>query len=381
MADVWPFRPMLGCVETLQFYTEVNQTFTVEQRIDLRSAPRQIFEYSCRLESNNKLAVARAFAKQNSGGSIFLPVWPEETQYIGTLASVDSSIVMDTRYSDYRVGSLALVYQNWENYHYAEIFGVTDSLLTLSGPIGRSFINPSILPLREVITPTGYDFDRQATYQDATATFQCIDNIDLAEDYVGTYPTFNGLEVVTERPVLLEPISESIIRAAEHVDNGFGPIAIEPYRNYSDFGQTVVFYEPKGARLWNRRLWIHSLRGRQQTFYLPTFNNDLILRANIDAADTTIEVKPIAETGYYLNKSIMIWLKDGTRYFRDIITAADIGDNDAIEITPLGDDILITEVRMISFVTLNRSNSDQIQFNHRLRTGATVSIPTMEVPA
>jgi hypothetical protein len=372
---------MLGCTETLEFFSEVNPSYTLEQRIALRSAPRQSFSYTSRLESNNKLSVARALAKQNSGGSLYIPVWPEETQYIGTLSSATSIIAMDTRYADYRVGGFVYVMQNWENYVIAEIASISVDYLTLTGVLNQTLVNPSIIPLRTAYTPGGYDFDRQATYADAGGTFIAHDNIDLAEDYVSSYPTYNSIDVITERPVLLEPVDEKIVRVAEYVDNGFGPVVLEPAKNYSDFGQTVTFYEPKGERLWKRRLWVHALRGKQKSFYLPTFNNDLILQSTISNVATTISVKSIAETGYYLNKSIMFWLNDGNRYFRGITNAANVGDNDTLTISSaLGVTVAVADVKMISFITLNRLNSDEIQFNHRLRTGATVSIPTLEVP-
>lgn len=372
---------MLGCTEDLECYTEVQPSYTKEHRIDLRSAPRQIFDYTARLETNRKLAVAQALAKQNSGGEIYVPVWPEEYRYFGTVSSADGAITMDTRFADWRVGSFALIMQNWETYAVKEISVVTTGLLDLVGTIGQQLVNPSIIPLRTALVTSGYSFERQATYADVNANFLVQDNIDLVDLYVSSYPTYNDLDVITDRPVLLEPVSESIIRPMEFRDNGFGPVAVQWAQNYSNLGQTASFYVPKGQRLWEKRLWAHSLRGKQKTFYLPSFNYDLDLQDVIDPGDTTILIKSIGPTGYYLNKSLMIWLKDGTRYMRGITNAANLGANDSLTISSaLGATVNIADVKMICFIRLTRSDSDSLRFDHRLMTGATLSFPTMEVP-
>lgn len=382
MTSVWPFRPLLGATETLDYLSEVNSSYVGEQRLALRSAPRQNFSYEFKIISNYQLAVANALAKQNTGSEIYVPVWPEETRLSGTYSSSLSGISFDTRYADYRVGSFALLYQNIDKYSVLEIATKSDSALTFNSILGNSFINPSIMPLRTAWQTEGYTADRQATSTDYSAQFLVRDNINLAANYVSPYPQFNSLDVVIDRPVLLEPAGASIVRAANYIDSGLGLVELEPMKNYSDFGQTVNFYSTRGESLWKRRLWIHSLYGKQKTFYLPTFNYDLQLQSPIGSGDTIITVKSIALSAYYLNKSIMIWLKSGTRYFRAIAGASDAGGNSLITMaSSLGAAVAVADVLMISFINLNRLDSDQIQINHKLLTGATISILTTEVPA
>lgn len=381
MPEVWPFRPLQGCIETLEFFSEVLESYTGEQRIALRSAPRQNFDYSHRFATNRELAIARAIARQNVNQEIYVPVWPEETRNLGVIGSGDDSIAFDTSYADYRVGGFAMIFNGFENYVVSEISAIDSGLLTFTDVIGTDFSNASIIPIRRAFSVNGYNVNRQATYSDVSVQYMMRDNIDLFDSYVSPYPQFNSKDVITDRPVLFEAVSENLVRAAEYIDNGFGLVTLEPVKNYTDFGQTVSFYETRGENLWNRRLWIHSLRGKQKSFYLPTFNNDLELQSNISGVATTISVKSIAPVNYYLNKSIMIWTNSGNRYFRDITNAVEDGENVTLTISSsLGVAVSVSNVKMISFVTLNRLNSDQIQIRHSFHTGAIISIQTMEVP-
>lgn len=377
MPDLWPFRPLLGCQEQLSWLTEVMGSRTGEQRLALRSAPRQSFEYTFRLNWE-QISRARVLARQNGASTLYVPVWPDHTQYVGTLTSLATTIAIDTTGGDYRIGGFVLAWESDEVYAVAEIAGVTDTLITLVGSLGTTVVNPSIVPIRTALITDGASISRGKVLSNLGMNFLVVDNEDLGVFWVSDYPTYGGgIEVITEKPVVMGDIAENITRAAEYIDNGFGPVVAETTKNYADFGQTMVFHDERPA-LRRRRIWLHSLRGKQKSFWLPTFNRDFLIQAT--TSGSTALVKSIAPTGFYLSKHVMIQLKDGTFLFREIVNASSAGGgNDTLTFSGSIGTITAAEVEFFCWLALSRLDSDTVTIDHRYELCSVVSIPVTEI--
>lgn len=382
MVDLWSYRPEVGCRETLEFNTEVMGGLTGEQRLDLRPAPRQMFEYASRLLDNQQFARAKTFARRNGALPVYVPVWGEHVPY-GAVSSGDTVLTFDTTAGDWREGSFLAVWQDDATYAVCEIDTVTDTDITLTGTVGTTFTAAVVVPVRTAILTNGVAIQRGKLHSDVSASFLVVDNLDFADDYVTDFPQYQSLDVMTDPIALVTDVNESIIRGAEYVDNGFGPVDVEVTKDYADFGQTVSFHDTRGAELWRRRLWVHSLRGKQKTFWLPTNNMDLELQASFSSGVTAISVKSIGPTGGYLNKHIMFRLTNGNRYFREIVNAAAAGGgNDTLTMSSsLGVAVAPADVSLLCFIALVRLDSDRIDIDHRYELCSVVSIPVMEVPA
>jgi hypothetical protein len=376
--QLWPFRPQIPAQETLEWLTDMLASRTGEQRIALRSAPRQLLAYSFRTLPA-MLGWAKAFAQRRAGAPLSIPIWIEQ-QVVGNIGSADTTIACDTTWGDWRVGVGVMIWEDWDNHVIAIVTAVSDTQLTLLGAVGQDFTRPTIAPIRSALATEGFQVRRDTTYQDVSAKFQSLDNIFLDGD--AGYPQYQGLDVLDETPKLIADISESIVRAAEYVDNGFGPIAVETLLTYADFGQMLGFHEYRGARLWRRRVWLHSLMGKQKPFWLPSFNMDLALQATIGASDTVITVKSIGPASVYGGKQIAFFLKDGTTFFRQIDDIANAGDDDDLTISSsLGQSVTAADIGVLCFMTKVRLNADSVNIEHQFDDASTVSVAVTEVPA
>jgi hypothetical protein len=384
MTDLWSFRPEVGCKETLEWFTDNFGGLTGEQRIALRSAPRQSFNYTTRLLDYQQFSRAKTFARRNGALPVYVPVWGEQVQLSGAISSSATTLTFNTTYGDWREDGFLVVWSSDETYAVAQIDTVSSGSITLTGALGTGFTSPVVCPVRTAILTNGMSIQRAyQTKTDVSASFLVTDNIDLADDYVTDFPQYTSLDVLTEAAKLVTDINESIVRASEFIDNGFGPIVVETTKDYADFGQMLSFHDARGAALWRRRLWLHSLRGKQKTFWLPSFNMDLQLQTSFLAAATSVVVKSIAPSGFYLNKHVMILLANGNRYFREITNAASAGGgNDALTISSaLGENVAPADVKAFCFLSLVRLNSDSVDIEHSFTLDSVVSIPVMEVPA
>ena len=92
--------------------------------------------------------------------------------------------------------------------------------------------------------------------------------------------------MLTDPAVLRQPLAESIAQSVEYIDNGFGPIVIEPVLTHVQRRSTITLID-RGARRWSRRRWLYSLRGRQRAFWLPTWGRELALQAPLASSSTS----------------------------------------------------------------------------------------------
>ncbi|TIV38218.1 MAG: hypothetical protein E5V96_25210, partial [Mesorhizobium sp.] len=333
--EPWPFRPDVGASETLESLTDLMQSYTEEQRIALRKAPRQNPRYTVRLDPP-QFSQAKDFARRRAGTQISIPIWWQGVRMAGNVSAADTEISIDTTLGDWRVGGRLIVWQSEDNYALSLITAVAVDKVTLLAPIGADFTAPTIVPVRVARPVEGFNISRARKLSvDVTARFQVEDNVKLTGD--AGYPQYQSIDVLTEPTARVSDISENIVQAGEYQDNGFGIVPLERQREYVDYGQAIAFLEEGLAAVWRRYVWMHARHGRRKPFWLPSFNPDLKLMATIGAADTVIAVRRAALPAGYLGRHIMIELKNGTRYFRQIVAAARVGDTDQLTLnTSLG---------------------------------------------
>ena len=382
MTDIWPFSPLLGCNEEIEFKTEVMASRTSEQRLRQRAAPRVFLTYQSRLEDKD-YSKAKILARMNGMEKWHVPNWGEATHIIGTVSSGWNYIPFDTAHGDYRVGSPVLLWSSPEDFVVRTITGIAPTYLAISGTLGSTFSSPHVMPVRLASTPDGVQADRSALISDVSARFQCHDGKDLSAYYASPYPFYQGVEVMVDRPWLVEAVSEQMIRATNYIDNGYGLVSIDETKIYTDLSQTLVFMEERPHAVYKRKLWLHSLYGRQKSFWLPSFANDFPLQANISAGAVAINVHSVGPSGYYINKEVMLERLDGTRYFRKIVNATSGANHiDTLQLSAaLGAAVTVGEMRYISVIQKTRLAADIATFDHRYIAHSIVTIPTLGVPA
>ncbi|RWG13741.1 MAG: hypothetical protein EOQ55_24905 [Mesorhizobium sp.] len=382
--EPWPFRPLVGASDTIENLSEILPSYTEEQRLALRKAPRQNPRYTVKLDPA-QFSQAKDFAWRRAGTHVCVPIWWEGIRLAGDVAAADTEISIDTTAGDWRVGGRLIVWQSEDTYALSLITAVAVDKVTLLAPIGADFTTPTIVPVRVARTVEGFSISRGKLVSDVTARFQVEDNVRLEGD--AGYPQYQSIDVLTEPTARVSDISENIVQAGEYQDNGSGLVELERQREYVDYGQSIAFLEEGAAAVWRRRVWLHARKGKQKPFWLPSFNSDLKLMAPIGAADTVITVKRAALPAGYLGRHVMIELKNGTRYFRQIVAAARVGDTDQVTLnTSLGAAVSSSQILWFCYLSKVRLDADAATFNF-VASGktaplvATVSVPVMEVPS
>jgi hypothetical protein len=169
------------------------------------------------------------------------------------------------------------------------------------------------------------------------------------------------------------PLSASLRRAVEYVDNGFGPVVIEPLRDVFERGETITLKAQGPLERWALRRWLWSLRGRQASFWLPTWGRELQLQAAMTSGSVQMRVAPVAQLAAYVGRKILLELPSGLR-FRTITAAIAEGALHRLTISSnLGEPVPVGT--KVHFMTHVRSDADRVEIEH----GAVASDVTLPV--
>lgn len=378
---VWPYVPQTKFREKLEWKTDLMQAYSAEQRLALRAAPRQSLTYDYQLDAE-QYARAKALSYSWSHRVYGVAIWAESTR-IGMVAQGAMSLAFDTSAADYRTGDLLLLWEDDLNLLAVEISTVVPGLITFTQPLERGFLQAYVMPLRFGRTLAGTDFSRGASdITQARLTFLVSNNKDLAVGYVSPFPKHRGVDVLTTRSVVLGDLDDKVVRRVDVFDNGSGPIETDPSSGYIERTETLTFDPITKAETWGVRRWLHSRRGRQKSFWVPSWNRDLVLDEPIGAGSTLLAVRPTGYPMHYGVTNIMILLTDGTMYFRRVLGGVDDASGSEILTLETGLPVAVpkTQVALICFIRHVRLDSDNIEMTHQYGRRVSITVPITEVP-
>jgi hypothetical protein len=362
----------------LQWLTDVMQPYSGEQRMALRRAPRQMLSYDFQL-TPAQYSRAKAISSQWSHRVYGVPVWAEATR-LGALDAGASVLSFDTSNADYRANDLILVWDDDEKFTAAETLAVAADYVDLKLPLDQSFENAYVMPLRFGRTLNGSEFSRSAhSITRARLEFLVSNNVDLG----GTpYPQYRGKDVVTDPSVVLSDMSERILRSVDVFDNGSGPVGVDPERGYPNRTEMLSMDAIDRAASWTMRRWLHARRGRQRSFWLPSWNADLVVLSDVASAGTSLLVRPIGYPLYYGVTDVMVVLNDGTSLYNRVLSGAvDVSGNEVLSLEDsFGVAFSASDVRLACFMKHVRLDTDQAELGHDFAGRTSCALAVIEVP-
>lgn len=262
-----------------------------------------------------------------------------------------------------------------------EIAAIEADRLILAAPLAGLLPVPlvrstrvAVIPLRlaQLAAPIEANRRRQ---NDATitVTFLLQATADLTAPDL---PIYQSAMVQTNPSLTRAPLASTLKQAVEYIDNGFGPVTIEPLRDLIERGETITFKAKTLTQRHDMRRWLFALRGRQTPFWLPTWGAELQLRTAMTASTTLMRIAPIAELSAYVGRHIVIETSVGLR-FRKINSAIQDGTNHRLTLSsslgiplPLG--------AKVHFLNLMRADADRVELRHGA-AGCEVGMVVVEI--
>ena len=370
---LWPFPARTPISEVLEWSTDVLVTEAAEQRIALRTAPRSTLTLSHLLDASS-LADAPELGRAGALDDWILPLWHLARPATAPVDAADLTIFVDTTDGAFAGAAQAIIAADGGRAHLIEIVAVLPDRLELAAAAGVSLAHAIVAPVGSAFLARPVEINRRRQgLGTVTASFTLHDV--AGADAASPYPQHQGFDVLTDPAVLRQPLSETLGQTVEAIDNGFGPVVLEPILTHIQRRSTITLIDRGSARLTRRR-WLLSLRGRQRAFWMPTWGRELVLQAAITSGATSIVVAPLADPSVWFGRHLMIDHPTGP-VFRQITAAAWDALGIRLSIAAPGKSIALgTPVHLLVRV---RSDADRIELTHGPNR-TELALPLIETP-
>lgn len=375
---VFSIVPQADFTESLEWRTDIVKTKATEQRIALRPLPRQTLSYKYQLTERqfSKIKIIMAEWAQRS---FSVPMWMD-AEYVGALSSGLTSIPIDDSLADYVYGGLGLIFQDEDTFEAVELLDIHSGYINIKTPTNNSYTKAFIMPVLLTRADDGFKFTRTKNgFIEGDVSFTGTSTNDLG---FSDKPQWKGKDILLDPSIYVSNIGEKIYREVNKLDHLNGIFVLDATRNQAEHSQILSFHTLTREELWSVRRWLHSKKGKQKTFYVLSWNNDLNLVTDLTTASSTLYVDSVKYSVYYRPMSLAIVKKDGSILLYEVISCVD--NNDGTEAvllsTQVGQDILVSEVEKISFVYHVRADVDRIELKHMTNRETTIVIPIIEVP-
>lgn len=375
---LFPVRPELPYEETLEWLTDVLvKVDGTEQRVAVRKNPRQLLGWDVLVEDGAERSILENILFDWQARQFGLPMWHESTSLTGAVTGGSTTVISvgSTANADFRDGGLVIIYESQTKYDVLNLVSHTATTITVENPPSNSY-SPTldlveVAPLRLGILAADPRGQRYRTGAQRLITrFRVKDNdVDLAD--ASAYATFNG-KVLFDDPNFVDgTMPEDYEQVIVTLDNGSGVTEEYARRDRNRRGSEKRFVVGTRAALWQVRRLLHFLRGRQVSFYLPTFSSDIIPTGTMTSGASTLAVRNFGYTNFVRARQpknvIRVVPVSGAAFLRTITgsTAPDattenltISGTWPVTLTP-------SQILRIEFVEKVRMDSDAIRISHR----------------
>jgi len=368
--NVWPFIPREEFLETAEWSTDVIQSKTGEQRIALRSTPITNFRFEHTF-SAHKYTLAQSLIEDAGVDTLYIPDWTARRIADAT----PSGDTIDCDSTGIEAGDEVILWASDVLYERFTVDSVTSTSITAENAFVKAYaVAPYVIPVRLGRAVEGLKGTRLgANIVNAQVEFEMVENYDAGDD-IGL-PTYLSKEVLINVPLLGSGLSTEVMREAMRVDNPLGTSFMYPEFDRARKRFTMAWHDFTPEEILTTKQFVYSRRGKQKEFWLPTYDQDVRLTANIAGLSITIE--PAFIVGNPENLHLMV--QDGsTKYYTRVTEVAASGANQILTInTNVGN--IPKENGRVSLLTLARFDSDRVEFLNRNGLGVSVTVPCVSV--
>lgn len=379
--SLWPFMPLSGATEVLEWKTDVLRARAGEQRQRLREKPRRQWHFSHRADADMQSSM-RALVR--SASAFEVPDWTLAL-YGGAIAAGSSVAVnFTTTGLGLAAGQRVVLWAGILANEVCTIESVSPTGIVLE--YVATARSATIYRVDGAHAAVELTFDRPAGWlQTASITFEAAA---VEQHAATTYSQYRGHDVLPLPAVVgAGSLAESLAWPADIFDNQTGLPAVSRQRDVADEQFTMRWHPLTPADIAAVRAWIASRYGRWLAFWLPSWQRDFTAAAAVDASDTTLRVfAPTGASSLGRSTFDLEIQAPGAVYYRRVTAVSAgpaIGGKPTFDLTidsALGTAVSAAAFGRISFLRCARFDADRIELLHRPREGLAVSVPCIEVP-
>ena len=380
--------------ETLAWLTDIITALDGnEQRIALRKNPRQMFDVTYLLDGADRQRM-QSLLMDWTNNQFGFPLWHEKLELSASVAiGTTTYSVANTADVDLRVGGLAVVLSDRNTFDVITIASMTATTIVSADPSVNAYdAGTTIMPMRTAIVLGAVTGRRhQNELEEFKVRFLVTDNdTGVLTGDVSAYSTYNsrvlmdGCNVVEGGTMPVE-----YTRRIHRIDNSTGVISqSSPWDRNKRKHQKGFVLRNRAEQIAFREM-LTSIRGRQTAFYIPTFIDDLEVKAQLNVGTSTLDIENIEYERFVqsrLGKTIFRITYDiGAGEVQLVRTITAVAEVDATtERLTVGtdtwpDNIPVANISRIEFYELVRFDADTVPITHPRIGLAQSTMPVVQV--
>lgn len=383
-------QPHVPVREILEFKTDIIRALNgKEQRISLRKQPRQGYRCSYDLDEGERRRL-QSLLFGWTANNFAVPLWHEQVRSTAAASATDTSIAVDsTTDVDFRVGGLGVVYESEEKFDVIIISAVAASTITFATtPLTNSYAtNIRVMPIRLcnlIEIPRGTR--HLNNLEEFELVFECADNDTGAPTASqGSFSTYNSKVLFDDCNVQNAGMVFELPQKIQRIDNGTGATFQKSRWPYPRRLSRKGFGAHTRSEILALKKLLLFLKGKQKSFYLPTFIEDL--EVNTDLVVSSDKMR-IANIGYtrFINAlghkaTFRITYTDGTSEVKIISAASEI-DSTTEELTitvAWAANKTVAQIQRVEFYELVRFDNDYFEIVHERVGSARLLAPVRTI--
>lgn len=397
---IFQYPPERAIREDLQWMTDIIRLADgSEQRHSVRASPRISVNYEVFSTSRSDVNNIRNLLIDSTSRVFGVPLWWFERLIIADVAALDTTVFLNvdaTLYADFRVGGLAMVYQEDEDgIRTLDVLGI----LAVNGPVSSpesiansiTFLTPiqnsyeadkaTVIPvvaglLAQAISQTT---PRVAKTTEFKLQFDLLDSDEAAAPTLfesGIYPDlddFSGIPTMVLTDLNFMPggsFNEKWQLELQRVDFRTGIFRQFTQELAARRSMPFSWNSEDSQNEWQIRSLLYFLRGKWERLWVPTWRDDFVLNTNIGLNAPSIDVDNHGFAKFVTDqepwRGLRIRKNDGSVSYHRITIATEIdATTERITISPVAPfATLLTEIVQIDLLLLMRQSKDVISLTH-----------------
>ncbi len=379
-----------GITETISFLTDVFTAYSDnEQRRGLRQLARRGLKFRTLAIKARDAAGVEALVWGWQHQPYGVPWWQDQTPLLDDTPAGSFFIPCDTTDRQFAAGGLVIVWVDEFTYEALSIDSVASGGVTVSSPTqfswsaGRGTLVMPVFLARLKIPST---IDRLTSAMDQIELEFVGEASQPAPAPAVTLTSYRGFNVLEVSPNWIGGLNRQYARSTVILDPKIGPISAVDKGGTPIVSHEFPWYLPDHATVTKLRAILLAQFGRLNGFWIPTWDQDLVLAQDALSTDTGIAIASEFYTRFFFPSKARQYLAfiptDGTApIYRKVTAAADRGDG--TELLTLDSELgrgLSKDQTQISFLTFVRFASDDFDIEWLNSDLAASTLSIQELP-
>jgi hypothetical protein len=372
---LWWLDPEQPFAEELESLTDIIPIFGGrEQRIALRKNPRQFFPYEYLVEEGATRQILENLLFDWQARVFGVPVWWDELELTAAATAGDTSITVDeTAYRDLRVGGLAVLLVDREQFDVLTISAIGGTSMTFeSGLLNSYSVGTRVFPLQASKIDKRIGGSRYPVGMGRMQiAFRTLDNdVNLAD--LTPFSSYSGKLLLDVFNIIRSStVSEDFEINVYSLDSETGLEHFEGEWDRHKRSHAFVMRAEGRQAVWEMRGMVHALRGRQVSLYIPRASDDLVVTADLLNTSVQMQVANYGYAQFVRNRQpknvIRVTLANGTTLVRTIVGSSNIdADSDQLEVDVAWPSTIdYTTIERVEFVEEVRASSDRVKIEYQ----------------